>query len=86
MKRQPNGRPGNDYGQPGKDGPEYAFHGMVAIGGRSINPNIGVMNEMEFPHPFHLVLYPVNEPGTHKVKDHEAREHKQPKGKVHDMQ
>lgn len=60
------------YGKKSKYGPENAFYGMVPVRRSGVHPGIRVMDQVKFPHPFYLMLDPVDQPGADEVKDHQA--------------
>lgn len=68
QKDQPHGGANNKHGQ----GREYeandTFSRVVTICRGGVDMGIGVMDEVEFPHPGDLVLNPVCEPGAYEIE------------------
>ena len=51
----------DDDSQQSKEGPEDALTRMMPVRSRRIHPGVTMMDQMELPHPFQLVLQPMDQ-------------------------
>src|SRR6056297_276897 len=65
---------------------EKCFTGMVPQTGGDIYVSVAVMDQVKFPHPFYLVLYPVDQPRAHEIEQHHAKDDLQPKRYFNDVE
>src|SRR5258708_16752264 len=83
-KDQPDGGSRKDHRQQGKKGAEDTFSRVVAVSGGRIHPGIAMMDQVEFPHPFYLVLQPVDQPGADEIQQYKPCQAEQPTGEGND--
>lgn len=78
-KDNPHWRSGNYRRQDGKNKAENTFPRMVPVGGRGIDMRIAMVNDMKFPHPLHLMLYKMDQPGSYEVEQQQPYHEFNPK-------
>ena len=68
-----------------KEDSEQRFAGMMAQPGGNVNGSIAMMDQVKFPHPFHFMLNPVDEPRAHKIEQHHAKNDLNPQRHLHEV-
>ena len=74
----PPGRAGHYGAEGGKHKTEHAFARVVPVGRGGVDVRVGVVYEVETPHPAHFVLGPVYEVRADQVEQQQAEYHKEP--------